>query len=259
MLAIIQNSMAMYKQVFGDGAYLTLFICALVYVFLDHNEKVRKVFLGHTLLFSMIYWCPISAYIIAVYCIGGGTYWRMFWMLPMTIVIAYVFTKLFDHAKNCMKKLLLFCVIMILLVDCGSRIYHVGYFQPATNPYKLNQAVVDAAYMIRLHAGSIGLEDVGVLPADPFVTELREFDAGIRMPYGRNMLRGLDNRKRALKIYQAMNATEINPKMLKKYAKKGNYSYLIYSELVDQTVFETVGYTLIGHSYGYNIYYIEID
>jgi hypothetical protein len=207
----------------------------------------------------VIYWCPVSAYIIAKYCIGAGAYWRMFWMLPVTILIAYVFTKLFDHAKGWMKKVVLFAVIIWLLVDCGSRIYHAGYFQPAVNPYKLDQAVIDAADIIRSHAEEHGLEDVGVLPADRFVTELRQYDAGIRMPYGRNMLRGRDNRKRALKIHQEMNTPEVKAKTVKKYAKKGNYSYLIYSEVVDQSVFETVGYTLIGHSYGYNIYYIKIE
>lgn len=259
MLGIITNCMEMYKQHFADGPYLVLFMCAIIYIFLDHNAWVKKIFLGHTLLFSFIYWCPVTAYIIAGYCIGTEVYWRMFWLLPVTIFIAYVFTRLFDHANGLIKKILLFVTIVVLVIDCGSRIYNATYFQPATNPYKLNQAVVDAADLIRAHADEHNVEDVGVLPADPFALELREYDAGMRMPYGRDMLRGHNKNKRALEIYFYMNTSEADAEMLKKYAKKGDYQYLIYSAVVDQSVFEDVGYTLIGDAYGYNIYYIELE
>lgn len=259
MLAIFTHCMEIYKQVFQDGPYLTLFICAIIYVFLDHNEQVKKVFLGHTLLFSFIYWCPVTAYIIAIYCIGADTYWRMFWMLPVTIFIAYVFTRLFDHANGWIKKSLLFVTIVVLVMDCGSRIYNSTNFQPATNPYKLNQTVVDAADIIRTHADENGVEDIGVLPADIFALELREYDAGIRMPYGRDMLRGHNKKKTALEIYYCMNIAEAAPEVLKTFAEKGNYQYLTYSAETDWLLFEDAGYTMIGHSGGYNIYYIELE
>lgn len=259
MLGIFTHCMEIYKQVFQNGPYLTLFICSMIYVFLDHNEQVKKVFVGHTLLFSFIYWCPVTAYIIAIYCIGAETYWRMFWLLPVTIIIAYVFTKLFDYANGIIKKCLLFVIIMVLIVDCGSRIYNSTNFQPATNPYKLNQTVVDAADIIRAHADEYGVEDIGVLPADLFALELRIYDASIRMPYGRDMLRGQNKNKTALEIYYCMNVAEADRKTLKEYAKKGNYQYLIYSATTDWTVFEDAGYTMIGNSNGYNIYYIEFE
>ena len=259
MLGIINNCMGLYKQALGEGPYLTLFMCTIMYVILDKNVLIKKIFLGHTIVFAFIYWCPVTAYIIGNYCIGYGTYWRMFWILPVTMMIAYVLTKIFDHADNGIKKIFLFITIVFLILDCGSRIYNPNNFQPASNPYKLNQAVVDAADIIRAHADANGVEDVGVLPADGFVVELRQYDAGIRMPYGRDMLRGHNNNKTALAIFNCINASETDAKMLKKYAKKGNYQYLICPSTRDVEALESVGYTWIGESYDYYIFYIKLE
>lgn len=75
----------------GSGWHYLLFAAALLFLILKHDDKEnRKWLVGYTLLFAAVYICPLTARIIMKYCIGGFVYWRMFWILPTSVILAYV-------------------------------------------------------------------------------------------------------------------------------------------------------------------------
>lgn len=75
----------------GSGWHYLLFAAALLFLILKRDDKEnRKWLVGYTLLFAAVYICPLTARIIMKYCIGGFVYWRMFWILPTSVIVAYV-------------------------------------------------------------------------------------------------------------------------------------------------------------------------
>ena len=246
-----------YRQVFGQGAYLILFACALMFILLNNDKKVKQLFLGHTALFSFVYWCPVTAYIIYGYCIGMNVYWRMFWLLPMTIAIAYAMTKSFDFAKTKMAKVLLLVLIIALTTDCGASIYNAFNFIKADNPYKISQVTMDMCDAIKEHAKANDVEERGVIVPDILVMEIKQYDGEIRMPYGRDMLNGMGKKGLPTEIHLQISTEAFEPNRLVELAREGNYQYLIFPSYMYQTTFTDVGYQLIGVADSYNIYYLS--
>ena len=81
--------MSMYDSYNGTGMQMALFFACLVYLLVQKKEKDKRyLFVGYTLLFFVIVFFPVTAKLI-MDCIGGGGYWRMFWLFPTAGVAAY--------------------------------------------------------------------------------------------------------------------------------------------------------------------------
>ena len=79
------------KAYVGTGWHWLLFLAAAVLLFfLREASKKRQILAGYCIGILFLYFFPLTAWIIMKACIGTDTYWRMFWLLPVTPVIAYV-------------------------------------------------------------------------------------------------------------------------------------------------------------------------
>ena len=91
----------MYDIYNGTGMQMALFFACLIYLFFQKKEKEKRfLFLGYTLLFFLICFFPVTAKIIMEVCIGKSVYWRMFWLLPVTIVTAYTASVILMQAEG---------------------------------------------------------------------------------------------------------------------------------------------------------------
>ena len=129
--------------------------------------------------------CPLTARIIMKYCIGGFVYWRMFWILPTSVIVAYVAVSVCTAGKKndsgCMCSILL----MALIIVTGKNPYVGGQaiYQKAVNMQKLP---ADACQISELIAATRaeGETALAVMPED-LVGYVRQYDASIRLLYGR--------------------------------------------------------------------------
>lgn len=256
MLDTIINCWNNYNMYFADGKYLLIYLLAMVLLFVVENDKKnRRFFLIQFGLVNFIYWCPITAHIIAVYCIEYLTYWRMFWLLPSTVLIAYVFVKITQQAKNKFHKKLIAGCLVLLIVGQGDYLYD-DQFVMAQNRLKIEQEVIDISNIISNDAIMHGIERRGVIVPDVFMFQLKQYDGVVRMPYGRNILRGMGREGLAKEIYETINAEELNILKIRNLGIEGNYHYLVYDNSVPINQFEEVGYRLVNWIEGYNIYCI---
>ena len=85
----------------GDSWQYGLFLAALLYLLFSKEEKkTKRFFVSYTIVFLVVFFCPITAKIIMDYCIGQSVYWRMLWLLPIPLFIAVAGTKFVMHFSS---------------------------------------------------------------------------------------------------------------------------------------------------------------
>jgi len=171
---------AEYSKYTGTGIFMVLFfVCLVVIAVTDKNHSNKNVLLFGTIFTLLVIFFPLM-YFLYVRYVDSSTYWRMWWLIPMGIGLAYVGTNLIkDHRIT---GLLLAFFIFIL----GGRFVYTSdpMFHLAGNAYKLDQTIVEVCdYLDSVDEGYLNV----AMPAE-FLTQVRQYDHKLFMPYGREQL-----------------------------------------------------------------------
>ena len=90
----------MYNKYTGNSFHMVLMAIAIIYLLVTaRKRKENIVFLVFTLLFTLLYCWSFTAKILQN-LIGYLVYWRMFWLLPEILVIAFAGASLLGHLKK---------------------------------------------------------------------------------------------------------------------------------------------------------------
>ena len=260
MINTIENIGNMYCNFWGVGLYGALFLLAIIYLIIFEKDKNKqKLFLGYTFIFTLLYLFPITAYIIMQYGTGYRGYWRMFWLLPVTGLIAYVLTEIVFYSKGQLKRVLVMVLFLFLIVTQGNNLYKSDNYNKSTNLYQMNQDTIVIADAIEEDAEAMGIAQPGVLMPNAIAVDIRQYDANIRMPYGGDAIRGDKVSPTSKKIFELMNADNLDPASVVYYASQGNYQYLVYPTGLNKDQIVAAGYTLIKDVGNYYIYRMTPD
>ena len=251
MLEIMKVAIEKLQLYIGESWQYALFLLALLYLLLRQEEKPnRKLFVGYAGVFALLYICPVTAKIIMDYCVGKLVYWRMFWLLPLPLVIAYVCTKIAVLPKRKMTRLLSMVIMAALIMVSGRFVYGESTpFSKAGNLLKLPPEVCWVCDTVK--ENSPELSEPGVVAPEELVSFIRQYDASIRLAYGRQGNRS----KQSKAIAKEMRKEAPNFARIAKLAKKLNCSFLIYPE--DKNKEEEIkaqGYVPVGVVNTYIIY-----
>lgn len=189
MKDFIINQLAMsvnWLREFNDeGLHFILMILALIYILLRKEEKChRRLFIGYSLLFTVVYFCPVTSWMITK-AIGTLVYWRMLWMMPLPIIIAYAMVKIWFQIKPKWCRAAAIAAFAGVLVVLGQFIYVEDCpYEPRTNWEKIPASPVAICDIVNANRGS---EKEWVLLAAPedMVPYIRVYDASIHQVYGR--------------------------------------------------------------------------
>ncbi len=91
MYGIFMESWVIFKQYGGNGFLLVLFIAALVYLLIAEKDWRKKIAIAIIPAIILIgYFIPLTriAY-VAILDDGADTYYRILWLLPMSVCISY--------------------------------------------------------------------------------------------------------------------------------------------------------------------------
>ena len=259
MREILHMAWETYAQYNGMAMHMGVFLAALLFLHVFHKTKTERAnayFLsGYTVMFFMIFFCPLTAKIIMEYCIGANVYWRMFWILPISVVVAYAFAASLRETVRWKRAVLMTGMALAIMVT-GSAVYTSENFTKAQNIYKLPQEAIDVCQIINEDARENDIEEKRAIVVNELLSYIRQYDGSIQMPYGRNALKGekLTN-KNSKKIFKLMCNPQVDWQNLVKSAEKGAYNYLVYyrDETVEQEL-QDLGYKRIGDGGGYFVY-----
>ena len=182
MSEIWTGILQLYRDYTGTGMLAGVFIVAvgaLVYLEKDKDRRVLLVLMP--ILVFMLFLFPLLAWAVNRYA-ETEIYYRFLWLLPVTIVIAYVGTKLllFVRGWRRIAGALLLCGIISV---CGDYVYDNEYFSKAENAYHVPQVVVDICDEIVIE----GREVRAVFPAN-LVQYVRQYSPYVCLAFGRDVI-----------------------------------------------------------------------
>jgi len=243
----MQTIMTIFKDYGGTGYYTILFVLALIYLgFTEEDKRVRTILVYIPAIMMVLFFLPV--FYMLYNQLDEGTYYRILWLMPMTVVIAYAGCKLIGHHVKL--GVLIACIVIVI---SGTYVYNSPYISKAQNPYHLPQETVEICEMIRPAEGE---ERVwAVFPAEQ-VHYVRQYTTTIQMPYGRESIEAswdfeyIKNPLYVLLQQEVIPAEELSELSIEYYC---NYIILLKSMKVEGDLQE-YGIELIGETENYLVY-----
>ncbi len=137
----------------------------------------RLVLCWLSLALLLTYLCPLYYRLYVLHLDSHGTYYRMLWLLPVTVTIGYAACRaIYVHRRV---GAVIACAVLIL---CGSFTYASADSSRAENAYHVPQYVIDLAdEMVR---DVPGVNVYACVPLE-MLFYLRQYDADVCLVYGR--------------------------------------------------------------------------
>ncbi len=238
---------SLFREYMGTGLLVGWFLLAVLYLLIKEKRKhIRIVFVYVPVILLLLYFNPLFARIVYGF-VGNEIYYRILWLVPMTVVIGYGAVHLYGNIKG--KVRILFAgVCGVLIVISGSYIYSNPHFHKAENLYHMPQTVVDICDAIEVE----GREVMALFPVE-MLQYVRQYSPVVCMPYGREQI--VDRWNYYNEMYMIMEAEVVDVERLAVLAKEWLCHYIILpkeQELkgsfydYDYILFDTIG--------GYHIY-----
>ena len=255
---MLQLAIEKSKNYWADGWYVLLFALALIYVLICVKEKkAKKTLLWYSGLFVAVFFCPLTIKIITVF-IGKSVFWRMFWILPTSVITAFAFTHLYEKINAKWIKAIAVLAMVAVIALSGAWMYSNREFRIAPNWHKVSPAVPEVCEIITSDAEQQGLQPKALV-ADSLLTEIRQYDATIGMAYGRKAQRG-GGTKMAKRLYEQMQREMPQFAKLKRNLSKIDCNYVVWRGNEDShRGFEEAGFRLVGQVEDYKIYFFDIE
>ena len=179
---VCQEILQIYREYVGSGMMGALFLVSVFYLIFGEKEPSKKLVLGIVpLVVAALFACPLFAWVIYRW-LDSEIYYRLLWLLPVTIVIAYAGVRLILHVQGVKRLAAVFGVCVAIMI-CGDYVYDNPYFTVAENPYHVPDTVVAICDEIRVE----GREVRAVFPME-MIQYVRQYTPYVCMAYGREMI-----------------------------------------------------------------------
>lgn len=200
----------------GTGLIVIWFLLSLVYLFRTEKRKpVRILFLYVPVLLLLLFFNPLFFRLAARY-IGEEILYRILWLLPVTVVIAYSCVLFCGNLTGKMRgKAAVLAVFLIVM--SGKWIYGNEYFSKADNLYHMPDSVVHICDAIEVP----GREVMAAFPLE-LVQYVRQYSPVVCMPYGREVLMGVYD-----ELCEAINAETVDLRALVPLTRERLCHYIV--------------------------------
>lgn len=247
MFGIFMESLVIFKLYTGLKFLVLLFAVSWAYLlFSEKDRRIRLLFVYAPVLILLLFLCPLSRKAFVAAGLDGETYYRVLWTIPMGVITVYAMCKLCGTYRKI--GLVLSAVLIIL---CGSYVYNSPYISEAENVYHIPDEVVAICDLIQPEHKD---EHVMVVVPEELVYYVRQYNANIKMPYGREMIASQWDYYD--KVHYAMEETEkIVIENLVEATREVYCQYIVLSptRLVEGDP-EEFGLMMIGNINGYRVY-----
>lgn len=252
---------AMYEQYAADSWYLYLLGAALLFLLITcRKRKTNGVWLIAAVLFAVLYLWPVTAGIIMKNFIGRSVYWRMLWVLPAVLIIAFAGASFLGMFKKKWLQNLLCVFLAAAVILGGTCMYFQGNYSAGENLYKLPSATVPLCDMISEDAQANGIDQVKVLVPNQLLCYIRQYEASFLMPYGRNAFKYEDLTQNQAGLFSQMSSEdEADPETLNMLLENEKCNYFVWDRQDEarRMEFADYGYVTVGDVDEYRVYRIE--
>lgn len=173
------GEIALFRELMGTGLIVVWYLLSLVYLFvMEKRRELRILFIYVPIILLFLYFNPLFAQVM--YSVTGDEiYYRILWLLPVTVVIAYVCVSIYGELSGIRKELFALAAVGLIVIS-GNFIYNSPLFSRAENLYHVPDSVVEICDAIQVP----GREVLAVFPAE-LLQSVRQYSPTTCMPYGR--------------------------------------------------------------------------
>lgn len=201
MWGIFLESVVIFKNYMGfhENHFLAaIYLFVLLYLWLTEKDKCRRaVFVYAPTLLLLLFFCPLFRKVFVRVLEDSETYYRLLWLLQMSIVSAYGLLRLMGRHRR-----IGLAAVCLMIVACGDYVYDSEHISRAENVYHLPQEAIDIVDLIEPETGRV----TALVPAD-LIYYVRQYSTDIELPYGREMLISRWDYHNAM--YEAMEEAEV--------------------------------------------------
>lgn len=242
------TAFVVWQNISGSGMLTALYVCAVIFLFFQEKETYKRILFVYLPLFWIgILFLPITYRLVAE-VVGEEVYYRFFWMLPMTLVIAYTLVQVY-HLYRGVHRRLAALGMAVLLMACGDFVYNNWRYTKAENQYHVPECVVEICDLMYVE----GREVLAVFPME-LMQYVRQYESTVCLPYGRDVL--VADWKINHPLYDVMEAETVDGKALGETAARYGCVYVVLKEDREVTGDLTdSGYVLKDTVCGYHVYY----
>lgn len=184
MIGAEGSALMMLKLYGGNCSLMLLFAASVIYLLIAEKSKGRKIILVYfPIAILVLFLFPFTSKFVIEVLGEGETYYRLLWMLPMGIVIAYAAIKLLSSIGKKLVKITLFILLVVFIMVGGHLVYKSPQFSEAENVYQVPDAVVNICDAIEVP----GREVLAVFPNE-LIQYVRQYSPYVVMPYGYDVL-----------------------------------------------------------------------
>jgi hypothetical protein len=244
------HAIVLFREYMGTGLILIWFLLSVVYLFLrEERKQVRILFVYVPIILLLLFFNPLFSKLMANY-MGDEIYYRLLWLLPVTIVIAYTCVTICGRCFGRKRWLFGLLALAIIMVS-GKYIYSNSYFKKAENLYHVPDSVVHICDAIEIP----GREVTAVFPLD-MVQYVRQYSPVVCMPYGREIIVESWNEWAIQnELCDAMEAETVRAEVLGELAREEGCIYIVVAESKDiQGSLTDAGYEVFLETDGYVVY-----
>lgn len=173
---------------YGSKKYLLLYLLSFLIIAFTGNKQERTFFIIIPIVNALTIWNPLFINIIAKYLTSSVTFWRVLWLLPIEITIAYALSLIIKKSsKNRYKSLIFICEIIIIMI-CGKFTYSKeNGFEKPENWEKIPQYIVEQTNYI-LENSEEDKKIMVMAPGEPLHScTMRQLNPKIELLYSRIM------------------------------------------------------------------------
>lgn len=171
--------MSLFQSYMGSGLIIGWFLLALVWLLVTEKRTERRILFGYVpVVLLLLYFNPLVAKVVYAFA-GDEIYYRILWLLPVTMVLAYSMVQLCAALQG-KAKAVFAGVCVILCMVSGNYVYDNVYFHKAENIYHVPDSVVHICDAIKVD----GREVMAAFPTE-MIQYVRQYSPVVCMPYGR--------------------------------------------------------------------------
>ncbi len=246
MAEILNGIFTAYSQYSGSGVIMIIFFVGLVYVAAtEKNTGTRTILVDVSALLLLGIFLPPVYYVYTKF-ISDGTYWQLFWMLPIGIGLGYVASKLIR--EHTISGVVLVLVVLFFGGEFISTSIEDEDLSNLSNVYRMPTEVVEV--VDRLH----DLSDEEVVHAaftEEFLPYVRQYDANIIMPYGYSVVTS----DRPAEFYLLMSSDVVDFSQLEQKCIHTGTEYIVLpSDRKPKRPFGHYAFRRVAEVSGYSIY-----
>ena len=251
MVEAFQQSIGTYLNYSGNSLFMTFFVVCLIYLGYSEKKIGRRMILFYgSILLLAVFFFPFFSYLLINVLFDSEVYYRILWLLPMSIVVAYTGVKILILIENKAKKIVIAIGMCLLLATGGDYVFDHPSFLKAENFYHIPQSVIDVCDVVEPEEGEDWI--MAVFPAE-MISYVRQYSTRIHMPYGRAVL--IDRWNLGHPLYETMEMEQVDVALLAEQAIEYKCDYVILPELKQISGnLEEYHFIIIDQVDGYLIY-----